>query len=48
MRRRTIAPAGSSPTPAEPYLDVVPKTVWLSDYVPGECIVLSNTGWILE
>jgi hypothetical protein len=48
MRRRTIDVARESPVPVDPYLDAIPKHVWVNDGLSNYTIVLSNTGWLLE
>jgi hypothetical protein len=48
MRRRVIATGGETPVPTEPYLDVVPKMLWITDTVGNDALVLSNVGWIVQ
>lgn len=48
MRRRTIDTARTPPVPVDPYLDAIPKHVWVNDDLSNYVIVLSNTGWLLE
>ena len=45
-RRRTIAEKRETPIPPDPYLDVAPKHIWITDDIGNYVIVFSNSGWI--
>lgn len=47
-RRRVIDTVREPPIPTDPYLDVAPKHVWITDTVDNYTIVFSNTSWLVE